>query len=207
MDNRHGNSAQQPPREGLSRGLCAGMLMVLSLALLAPQVRAEISEKLDYTDYPVPASEEASLGRSLNRNSPIRHDGLTYHAYTTWTVNWTYRWTDAGGYCRISEVATQLHGIIKLPRLEGGSESLRGQFDRYLQALHQHELGHYQIGRKAALEVDRELRALPVMANCQRLSAAANRIAHQVVDRHKEEERTYDLITVHGRLQGARLDL
>lgn len=207
MDNRHGNSAHRPSRKGLPGGLLAGMLAMLSLALLAPQVQAEIGEKLDYTDYPVPASADASLGRTLNHNSPIRHDGLTFHAYTTWTVSWTYRWIDAGDYCRISEVATQLHGVIKLPRLEGGSEALRGQFDRYLQALHHHELGHYQIGRKAALEVDRELRALPVMANCQRLNAAANRIAHQVVDRHKEEERTYDLVTVHGQLQGARLDL
>lgn len=44
------------------------------------------------------------------------------------------------------------------------------------------------------------------MPDCARLVAAANRLAHHIVERHKDEERTYDLVTVHGRTQGARLD-
>lgn len=182
-------------------------LLACLLAISALHVQAEISETLDYSDYPVPGKDDASLGITLNESSPIRDAGLTYHAYTTWTVRWSYRWTESTGYCQISEVATELHSNIKLPRLEGGSSALREQFEHYRDALHQHELGHYQIGRKAALEVDRELRALPIMANCQRLNATANRLAHQIVERYKAEERTYDLVTVHGSLQGARLDL
>ena len=95
---------------------------------------------------------------------------------------------------------------IELPRLEGGSPSLRERFERYLSALHAHELGHHQIGHKAALEVDRQLQSMPPMADCQRLSTAANKLAQRTVNQFKDEERTYDEITVHGRLQGARLD-
>ncbi|MNO07630.1 hypothetical protein D3C81_2299110 [compost metagenome] len=47
---------------------------------------------------------------------------------------------------------------------------------------------------------------MPPMADCQRLSTAANKLALRTVNQFKDEERTYDLITVHGRLQGARLD-
>ncbi|MCC6077290.1 DUF922 domain-containing protein [Pseudomonas sp. GCM10022188] len=207
MENLIGISSGRPLRMGLAKALWTSVLATLALALIAPEAHAEIGEKLDYTDYPVPASDENSLGMTLNRNSPIRHDGLTYHANTTWTVNWSYNWIEENGYCRLSNVVTNLHAVIKLPRLEGGDSGIREQFDQYLEALHQHELGHYEISRKAALDVDRELRALPVMANCQRLNDTANRVAHRVVARYTEEERTYDLVTVHGRLQGARLDL
>lgn len=207
METLSGMSIARPLRKGLARAIWTSLLAALALAPITPEAQAEIGEKLDYADYPVPANDDSSLGMTLNRNSPIRHDGLTYHANTTWTVNWSYHWIEENGYCRLSEVATDLHAIIKLPRLEGGSSDIREQFDLYLEALHQHELGHYAIGRKAALDVDRELRALPVMASCQRLNETANRVAHRVVARYTEEERTYDLITVHGRLQGARLDL
>lgn len=182
-------------------------LAALTLALLAAPVQAQIRETLGFANYPVPAGHAVSLGRTLNANSPIHHGGLTYHAYTTWTVNWAYRWTQSIGYCQVNAVTTHLDSTIQLPRLDGGSSNLHRQFDHYLEALRQHELGHYQIGRMAAQQVDRQLRALPIMADCQRLNAAANHLAHQIVEHYREEERTYDRVTIHGQLQGARLDL
>lgn len=207
MENLNGISVSGQRHKWLANAFWTSLMTALALALIAPEAQAEIGEKLDYADYPVPASDDSSLGMTLNRNSPIHDNGVTFHANTTWTVNWSYHWVAENGYCRLTNVATDLHAVIKLPRLEGGDSDTREQFDQYLHALHQHELGHYAIGRKAALDVDRELRALPVMADCQRLNATANRVAHRIVARYTEEERTYDLVTVHGRLQGARLDL
>lgn len=180
---------------------------LMTLALMAPIASAEISETLTYSDYEVAASNSGSLARALNNTSPIRHDGQTFHAYTTWRVSWNYRWAaDANGDCRIIAVSTGLNTTIQLPRLVGGSAGQRERFQRYLTALNQHELGHHEIGRKAAREVDRQLQAMPAMADCQRLSSAANKLAYRIVNQLKDEERTYDLVTVHGRLQGARLD-
>lgn len=199
-------SACKPSQPGVSRKLKHATFL-MTLALIAPTAFAEISETLTYSDYEVPASNSRSLARALNKTSPIRHDGQTFHAYTTWRVNWNYRWAvDSNGDCRIIAVSTGLNTTIQLPRLVGGSYSQRERFQRYLSALNQHELGHHEIGRKAALEVDRQLQAMPAMSDCQRLSSAANKLAYRVVNQLKDEERTYDLITVHGRLQGARLD-
>ncbi|MNZ66582.1 hypothetical protein D3C78_848110 [compost metagenome] len=199
-------SACKPSQPGVARRLKHATFLI-TLALIAPTAFAEISETLTYSDYEVPASNSRSLARALNKTSPIRHDGQTFHAYTTWRVNWNYRWAaDTNGDCRIIAVSTGLNTTIQLPRLVGGSYSQRERFQRYLSALNQHELGHHEIGRKAALEVDRQLQAMPAMADCQRLSSAANKLAYRVVNQLKDEERTYDLITVHGRLQGARLD-
>jgi predicted secreted Zn-dependent protease len=180
---------------------------ILALALQTPVVLAEISETLTYADYRVEANSRQSLLRQLTYTSPIRHDGMTFHAYTTWRVKWQYRWQiETTGNCRIAEVATTLDTSIQLPRLDGGNAQQQERFQRYLSALREHELGHHGIGRKAALEVDRQLKAMPAMADCSRLIAAANRLAQHIVERYKDEERTYDLVTEHGRTQGARLD-
>ncbi|MCQ4347407.1 DUF922 domain-containing Zn-dependent protease [Pseudomonas stutzeri] len=153
------------------------------------------------------ASRHQSLARTLTHTSPIRQDGKTYHAYTAWRVSWEYRWTqEPDGACRIAEVATRLDTTIRLPRLDGGSPRQQEQFQRYVGALKEHELGHHQFGQRAAREVDDQLKALPAMSDCTRLVAAANRLAQRIVARVREEERTYDLVTVHGRTQGARLD-
>lgn len=202
MRNLHCTSAK---RAGVAHLHCATSF--LALALLAPVAGAEVSATLAYTDYLIQGDQRGSLARLLEDTSPIHADGQTYHAFTTWQVSWRYSWiTEASGACRIAQVATAVHSTIKLPRLEGGSPSLRERFERYLGALHEHELGHHQIGHQAALEVDRQLQGMPPMADCQRLNTAANKLAQRTVNQFKEEERTYDLITVHGRLQGARLD-
>jgi predicted secreted Zn-dependent protease len=199
-------SACQPSWRGVTHTL-KHVTFLMTLALITPVAIAEISETLTYSDYAVQANNSRSLARALNNTSPIRHDGKTFHAYTSWRVSWHYRWTaDANGDCRIAEISTGLNTTIQLPRLVGGSDILRERFQRYLTALNQHELGHHQIGRKAALEVNRQLQAMPAMSDCQRLSTAANKLASRIVNQLKDEERTYDLITVHGRLQGARLD-
>lgn len=179
----------------------------LALAVQASVALAEIRETLAYTDYRVEANNRQSLARQLTYTSPIRHHGKTFHAYTSWRVSWQYRWREeSDGTCRIGQVATALDTTIKLPRLDGGSARQQEQFQRYLGALREHELGHHDIGRQAAQEVNAQLQALPAMPDCTRLVAAANRLAQRIVDRFKEQERTYDLVTVHGRLQGARLD-
>lgn len=202
MRNLHCTAARRRRGSGVASALCAAFLLAVALA-----THAEINERLDYTDYPVQGAHRGSLGPALDENSPIHYAGTTYHAYTTWLVSWRYSWrTQPDGNCRIDQVAIDLHSTITLPRLEGGSPQLRERFERYLGALREHELGHHQIGRQAAQAIQQELQAMPPMADCRRLTAAANKLASRTIARFRNEERTYDLISEHGRQQGARLD-
>ena len=183
--------------------------ILLAAVLLISNAAAggDIGETLSYTDYPVNAHDSRSLGYALNHHSPIRQGGKTFHAYTSWRVSWQYRWkVEDNGSCRISEVSSEVNSTIQLPRLIGGSPTQQERFQRYLSALKEHELGHHRIGRQAAIAVRQKLQGMPAMNSCQRLVSAANRLAQHTVERFKEEERTYDLVTAHGRLQGAHLD-
>jgi predicted secreted Zn-dependent protease len=181
--------------------------LLLLDAALPRGVAAEVREQLVTTEYAVSGDPSVPLLQLLNRASPIRDGGKTFHGYTKWTVNWRFRWhDDAGAGCRIAGIVTQIDGRMTLPRLAGGSADQRERFETYLQALRQHEMGHFAIAKQAGREIDAGILALPPMRDCASLDAAANALGYRVLDQHLAREKQYDASTGHGRTQGAWLD-
>jgi len=80
------------------------------------------------------------------------------------------------------------------------------EFDKYLSALRTHESGHCQIGRKAAVTIDRKILSLPEMTNCNDLGVEGNDIGYQTIKEYKEKVKQYDARTEYGRSQGAWLE-
>lgn len=182
-------------------------LFVALLTLAASSALAEVSESLAYRDYSVAPHPAESLLFALNRASPIRENGRTFHGYTEWQVSWRFRWhQEPSGRCAITSARTQVTGSIQLPQLKGGTAAQKTAFERYLPALREHELGHYRIGRDAAAHIDREILQLPPMHNCRALEQAANDGAYRTLARFQQQERDYDASTGHGRTQGAWLN-
>ena len=103
-------------------------------------------------------------------------------------------------------VTTTLTGTITLPRLENASPAQEREFDGLLPALRVHELGHYQIGRDTADAIDHGIQLLPPMADCDALGAGANQLGHWILDTQLKVEVQYNLVTHHGKTQGAWLE-
>jgi len=182
--------------------------VLLALAMsIAGSLKADVDESLEYTYYVANADPARSLLSILDAASPIQEDGRIFHAYTTWQVKWDFRWLEKpDGTCKITGVSTGLTGNIQLPRLFGASFPQQEQFDKYLSALRVHELGHYNFGKEAAAEIDREIQSLPEKPGCKILAKTANDLADQVLSEYKEKGVKYDTSTGYGRLQGAWLD-
>ena len=178
---------------------------LLPLTLAGPAL-AQLDEQLDYQYYAVDADAYPTLGQAISAASSIRQDGKVFHGYTKWYVKWRYRWQQRPGNCKLTQVTTSLTSTITLPRLQGGSAPQRREFDRYLQALRNHELGHYGYGQKAARQIDEQLSALPAMATCRVLESTANALAQERLDQQIQLEKRYDIDTRHGATQGARLN-
>jgi predicted secreted Zn-dependent protease len=173
--------------------------------LVASSTSAEVLETLRYDYYEVIAHPHQTLLSALNRSSPVLIDRQKFHAYTKWHVDWKFWWDrDQGAACRITSVQTSLTVSITLPKLVGGNSEQRLEFERYISALKQHESGHYEIGKDAAQEIDREILSFSA-TDCSTLEKAANEKATHTLGRYKEKERTYDADTKHGKTQGAWL--
>ena len=190
--------------ERMKRSNATRWLVLLSCLHTAGSAAA-VLESLHESDYEVSVNERQSLPAALNAASPFHEGSRVFHGNTKWHVRWQFRWIENGGSCRINSTQVDVSADITLPRLAGGSGAQRAAFDRYVAALKQHEMGHYQLGREAASAIDQRLAGLPPTASCTLLEKSANDAANQLLDTYREKERRYDAETDHGKTQGARL--
>ncbi|MFZ6676033.1 DUF922 domain-containing Zn-dependent protease [Undibacterium sp. Xuan67W] len=180
-------------------------LLILSVA---STTYAEVTERLDYIDYPATVDAQLPLNVTLNNASPIRENGNVFHGYTKWWVQWHFWWQKtANGECTMSRVKVDLSSTITLPKLAGTpSRVQQSEFDQYAAALKTHELGHYNNGKQAANAVEQAILHLPSMPSCEQLESQANKTGLQILKEYNQKDRQYDAATSHGKTQGARLN-
>jgi len=179
----------------------------LTLLLLASApALAEVHEVLDYDHYDAQAQPDRTLASAINDASPFRPDGQIFHSATAWYLDWQVQpVATVDGRCKVGEVRISLHGQMTLPRLVGGNATQQRRFDAYLAHLREHELGHYEIGREAARELEKEFYALPPAKNCGDLQSQARDEGARLVPKYEAMGDEYDLQTQHGKTQGAWL--
>jgi len=181
-------------------------LSALVLLPLAAAARAEVHETLDTGHYEAHAHPGHSLALALNQASPFRPGNQVFHSATAWTLDWNVRpEATSDGRCRSAEVKVDLRGEMLLPRLLGGSHEQQARFESYLQHLREHELGHFEIGREAARELEKALYGLKPARSCSELQSAARVESARLLPKYEAMGDAYDRQTEHGRTQGAWL--
>jgi len=168
---------------------------------------AAVSERLVYTSYIAKANTSRPLLIILNEATPHHENDLVFHAHTNWEVKLkNIKFVKTEGKCRVRNVKTELNATIDLPNLVGANPLQSEQFEKYLTALREHELGHYAIGKEAATEIDHKIYSLTEKYSCKSLRRAVNKLAFQTIDEYRTLELNYDSSTQNGKLQGAWLD-
>jgi predicted secreted Zn-dependent protease len=181
-------------------------LILICCLAAATSAAAEVREHLRYGHYDAKAAPGRTLAEVLNDSSPFRPDSRVFHSATSWNVDWKFQSTTGrDGRCKIVDVDTRLSGQIDLPRLIGADDKLEDRFETYLAALRVHEMGHYAIGREAAVAIDTRLRTMPAMSNCQQLESAARDLGARILGEYEAKGNKYDADTGHGKTQGAWL--
>jgi predicted secreted Zn-dependent protease len=177
------------------------------LALAAAPACAEVHEALDYANYEAHAQPGRAVYQALNDASPFRPAGNIFHSATAWYVDWQlHPQPTADGRCRVGEVLVELHGRMMLPRLLDGTPAQQQRFDAYLVHLREHELGHYEIGREAARDLEKQFYALKPARDCNALQTAARDAGARLLPKYEALGDAYDAHTQHGRTQGAWLE-
>ena len=182
-------------------------VLMLFLIALTNTVDAKVDTQLDYHYYTASADDDSTLLQILNNATPITQNNHRYHGYTKWYVKWRYRWHEQpNGRCKITSVNTSITGDIQLPKLENANAEQQERFDRYIKALNEHELGHYNLGKEAGEKIDQYISELPEMPTCKILEKTANDFGYQTLDEYRAIEKQYDADTQHGKTQGAWLE-
>jgi predicted secreted Zn-dependent protease len=184
---------------------CRILTLLIGIFWAVPSLWAAPSVKVTEHFYDVEGHKVRNLKKELHRKGKEATGGR-HHALTQWTVRWNFHFRQMGPSCVLEALKTDLEITYQLPRWtdrESAPQDLIRKWDRYYAALKRHEDGHAAIGRRAAEEIDRELRKIVQPGGCNNFSNTVNTAANRILDLYKQEEKDYDDNTSHGRTQGA----
>lgn len=131
---------------------------------------------------------------------------MHFDATTRWDIRWKYSWTKTDEGYRANLVSVTGTAVINMPRWIPPKETPPATLERwlrYVSALMAHEQGHVSLARAAAVELRKELDALPAFPTRHALTQAVEARSNAVVNSFKEKEKEYDRRTGHGASQGA----
>lgn len=180
----------------------AFFILLLFLPRLA-SAEPEVTITYDYYDVTGRTAEELKEG--MKGYGVKWDDGKRYDAFTGWYVEWDVIFDSVENLCVIDEVITKVSVTYFLPRWKGAGEAdrrLRKRWDRFIDALREHEEGHKEIAVEAAREVEKEVVKLNSYHGCGTLRKNADATAEKIIRKYIREQQAYDEKTKHGRTQG-----
>ncbi len=178
-------------------------LVLFSLPLAAS---AGTETRVNNVNYMVEGKTAEEIWTDILAKTPVHQNGKRYAAYTKWNVSWQFRWLDNGNSCKINKVTTELDVTYTMPRLRKTSStpaSVLAHWDKYYAALFEHELGHKQLGSRAANEIERQILNMAPRESCEQLESDANEIGKNIIAKYIRMEKDYDRTTAHGLNTGA----
>lgn len=188
-----------------ARAVAAIVLCSVEQALAKPITNFEIQH------YPVTGNSIAEIQNSINTNTPVNSGGGKFGGATVWALETEYgtRTTPDGG-CSIVEPIVRLNIKVVLPKLVPGSklsEAGRREWVRFLGALRAHELLHAKNGLYTATTLEKKMTNLRTKVSCERTKEVLNRGSNALIENITQRDRDMDKQTVHGKTQGAYLDI
>ena len=156
--------------------------------------------------YMVAGETAEDIWTDVLAKTPVYQNGKRYAAHTKWNVSWQFWWLDKGNSCEITRVTTGLEVTYTLPRLKQTSsipDSVVAKWDKYYVALFEHELGHKDVGSKAAIEIENKIYNMAPRNSCEQLESDANEIGKSVIAKYSRIDKDYDRTTNHGLNTGA----
>ena len=185
--------------------------LVLPLALLASggafaQSFEPVIDETQATEYyDFEADDAGDILDALNSHTVL---GYAAETYSEFGFSGSY-WQDETG-CHLSGLTITLHLDFVYPRWtneERAPRRVRQQWQRYMEALTNHEEGHAEISRRGAAIIAQRLAATPTAPDCANLDYVLGENFRILNDALQVSQENYDDETDHGRTHGAWIEV
>lgn len=207
----HSDRAADVQRGQMALGGEEGRLNRIWWWLLAPLVQAAepVSSIIREEHYEVYGQTIADIQRSIGDRSPVRNPQGAFAGNTKSAFQTTYRLIPVSETeCALQDVAVQVESVITLPQLapDNRSPAVAQEWRRYYTALRTHEYLHVQSAQASATATQQWLASLQLRGPCHAARPHVRAAIEAYLLKLDERDRQLDVITDHGRSQGAQLD-
>ncbi|MCB0319092.1 MAG: DUF922 domain-containing protein [Bdellovibrionales bacterium] len=162
-------------------------------------------KNLEIKYYPVTGKSKKELRKAINSNGPVDMYGDKKDAYTKWFISWKWP-SDIGSVPDFSKTTSQLKIELYLPKwipADKTSDELKDEWISYYRAMLNHELKHVEIALNNYQNVSKAIRT--AADKNQFLSVIeAHKIAKNEVRKIHAADKTYDILSHSGRLEGVK---
>lgn len=163
-----------------------------------------VNEKLEH--YDVSGNCEKDLQHQMKHKGIEWLDGQRYDSLTIWNMMWDYGYAQTPHGCICDSFTVKLNITTRYPRLihtENISQGLIDQWDAYMKNLTIHETGHRDLAVKEASQLSRAVSQLHPATTCAELDKAVHDLCRQRINKLKDDQNEYDVVTNHGLTQRA----
>ncbi len=158
--------------------------------------------------YDISPKTKKDIKTELQQYTPIINGGIKFHGSTSWQVKWQVSWKKTDDICYLDSSAATLKVLFTMPRISPEftpSEEVLAAFNGYYSALLQHENGHMGNAKSALEHINMLLSNFNSYSDCQVLNDEVNNSIEKIVEKFKTKDKTYDVQTMHGKLQGVSI--
>jgi predicted secreted Zn-dependent protease len=157
----------------------------------------------DIAYYDIHGRTAPELVAEMRRLGP-KTSGSSFFGETRTPIRWDWRTRNDGALCQVTSARVYVRSQITLPRWTPPADTVPGlaaQWQEFLGALEQHEIGHKDISGREAQEILHRLQSMST--SCASLTTEAKRLTDGIIARGSAEQARYDIDTRHGLTQGA----
>lgn len=184
-------------------------LLVMGMASVLPvQANPEPTINFKIQRYAVTGSTTAEISNSVFHSTPVVMNGGRYGAVTHNQFNTGYSTVPtANGGCEVKNVRILLNSTIVLPDLvlNGQSESVLAEWERYIGALRAHEQMHANNGKYTAETLATRLYDFKAGMPCSQMRVWLDQAVDRLINNMGTWDQDLDAKTEHGKTQGAFL--
>lgn len=175
------------------------------LLLVSFTVIAEAIESIEYKYYVISPRSPYEIKPELMRHSPIREGSGSFNGHTDWFIDWKYQAAPGPYGCRLHSIRTTVRVVHTLPALSKNvtDKQTIEVFNKFNEALTQHEKNHGNNGLLAAREIDKALNGMQPHPDCRYLTRTADDIGNSIVQKYIQADNEYDRTTNSGLTEGA----
>jgi predicted secreted Zn-dependent protease len=182
------------------------VLSFLTLFVLLRDTTSQVPSTVRHDFYLIEGASLNDLGESMKTRRP--HD---HNAYTKWHIDWNYSFRIEPNQWTLDKFDTRVQIRYTFPKwqtTDTPDKNVVTEWERFMNAVTEHEIGHSDLGLAAAAEMNRTMSFSVWQGETRReVKERIDAKCSEILEKYRKLEIEYDKNTDHGKTQGARLSM